>query len=111
MYIQDSIELIGAKGKTYTFDLYSKSDDLPEEAGIYILLYCHPRGHLAGLKVNTLHIGITENLHSAVVKFRDNKTMQEKLWNYTGILLVKQKDTGLEYLNDLVQTFSHSMCS
>lgn len=106
MYIQDSIEFKGAKGKTYTFDLYAKSDELPKEGGLYILLYCHPRGHLAGFKVNTLHIGMTENLQSTVVNFRHNRAMQEKLWNYTGILLVKQKEIGLEYLNDLDQTLS-----
>lgn len=104
MYIRNSIELKGVTGKKYTFDLYPKSAQLPGTGGIYILMYCHPRGHLAGLKVNTLRIGLADNLNSIVANFRQDETMQEKAWNYSGIIVIEEKDIGLEYLKDLTNT-------
>lgn len=106
MHIQNSIDLKSATGKTYTFDLYHKSAQLPENGGIYILTYCHPRGHVAGLQVNTLHIGATDNINSTVAGFREDKVMQEKPWNYTGIISIEQKGIRLEYLKDLTDNIS-----
>jgi hypothetical protein len=104
MYIQKSIELKGVTGKTYTLDMYPKSAQLPDVGGIYILMYCHPRGHLAGIKVNTLHIGTSDNLNSKVDSFRQDKTMLEMAWNYTGIIVSEEKDIRLEYFTDLTHT-------
>lgn len=101
MYIQNSIEIKGATGKVYTFDLYPKSSQLLETGGVYILTYCHPRGHLSGLKVNILHIGVTNNLNSAINNFRLDKTMCEKNWNYTAIIVIDTKDLRHEYFTDL----------
>jgi hypothetical protein len=108
MHIQKSIDFKGSTGKNYTFDLYPKSAQLPENGGIYILTYCHPRGHVAGLQVNTLHIGAADNLNSAVSGFREDTTMQEKSWNYTGIISIEQKGIRLEYLKDLTDNISVS---
>jgi hypothetical protein len=101
MYIQNSVEINGATGKTYTFDLYPKSSQLPETRGIYILMYCHPRGHLAGIEFNPLRIGIADNLNSIVASFRRDETMSGNSWNYTGIIVLENNDIGLEYLTDL----------
>lgn len=108
MQIQKSIDFKGSTGKTSTFDLYPKSTQLPENGGIYILTYCHPRRPVAGLQVNTLHIGTADNLNSAVSCFRGDTTMQEKSWNYTGIISIEPKDIRHEYLKDLTDTLSFS---
>jgi hypothetical protein len=64
-------------------------------------MYCHPRGHLAGLKVNPLRIGFADNLNSIVANFKHDETILEMAWNYSGILVIEEKNIGLEYIKDL----------
>lgn len=66
MYVDEQLKLIGISGKTYTFEVYPKSAQLPETGGIFIVTYMHPRGHLAGCQVNPLHIGVADNLQAVV---------------------------------------------
>jgi hypothetical protein len=93
----------GESGKQYTFELYSKSDPLPETGGIYIITYTHPRGHLAGYKINILDIGKTEHLNLLVTDLQQSKRLIEQLWNYNYILCLDNPKSRDECLQDLLK--------
>ena len=93
----------GKSGKQYTFELYSKSAPLPETGGIYILTYMHPRGHLAGVQINILEIGKTENLNLSVAGLQPCERLKDQCWNYNYILRIDDPESRDECLNDLLK--------
>lgn len=92
----------GKSGKQYTFKVYSKSAQLPEIGGIYILTYTHPRGHLAGVEINVLDMGKTHNLNLAVSALQLRESLIEQCWNYNYILCVDEPELRAEILEDLL---------
>ena len=101
MFIQKKIECIGASGKIYTFEVYPKSARLPETGGIYLLAYCHPRGHLSGFQVNILRMGVADNLNAVIDGLRQKADLLKECWNYTGIMCLDADPAGCEYIEDL----------
>ena len=95
----------GKSGKQYTFELYSKSAPLPETGGIYILTYSHPRGHMAGVEINILDIGKTENLNLSVTGLQACKRLKDQCWNYNYILCIDDPESRDECLIDLMKNY------
>lgn len=95
----------GKSGKQYTFELYSKSAPLPEAGGIYILTYTHPRGHLAGVQINILEIGKTENLNLSVAGLQRCKRLKDQCWNYNYILCIDDPESRDACLIDLMENY------
>lgn len=93
----------GESGKKYTFELFSKSAHLPEEGGIYILTYTHPRGHLAGFQINILCVAGTDNLSVAVSDLQGRDSLLKRCWNYNYILCIDDTDTRKQCLRDLIK--------
>jgi len=104
--MQEIVEFIGVSGEAYTFNVSSKSTELPDAAGIYILTYSHPRGHLAGFQVNVLRMGTTVDLNAAIIELRQDESLMDKCWNYTCTLPLDDQETRDAYLEDLCQTTS-----
>ncbi|MBM9513649.1 hypothetical protein [Desulfogranum marinum] len=101
MFVEDHVEFTGLSGKTYTFEVYPKSAQLPETGGIFIVTYMHPRGHRAGFKVNALHVGVADNLHAAVHALKTEEMLLKKCWNYTCIMNLDTPVTRDAYCADL----------
>lgn len=101
----------GESGRQYTFELYSRSAPLPETAGIYILTYTHPRGHLAGVAINILDIGETRNLNLLVKGLQQCERLKEQCWNYNYILCLDDPESRGEYLKDLLKNNPAIHCS
>jgi hypothetical protein len=78
--------LTGKSGHQYTFTVYAKTALLPEDGGIYLLAYAHPRGHLAGFHVTPLIMGAAKDLRSAVSGLQGRECLARECWNYTLIL-------------------------
>lgn len=95
----------GRSGKQYNFELYSKSAPLPETGGIYILTYTHPRGHMAGVEINILDIGKTENLDLAVTAFQPCERLKAQCWNYNYIFCIDDPQSRDECLKDLLKNY------
>jgi hypothetical protein len=93
----------GKFNEKYTFELYSKSAEIPEVGGIYILTYAHPRGHLAGYQINILCMGATESQNVAVSDLQQQECLLKQCWNYNYILCLDEQDTRDEYLKDLLK--------
>lgn len=91
----------GISGDKYTFESYSKSTELPGVGGIYILVYAHPRGHLAGFQINILAMGSTDNLNGAVSGLQQSERLMTLCWNYNYVLSVFDPETRDRYLEDL----------
>jgi hypothetical protein len=106
MLIQKQFEFNGESGKSYTFEVYSKSACLPKRAGIYIITYSHPRGHLSGFHVNILAIGTAANLDLAIANLREKDSWSQECWNYTCILCINDTVRRQEYFDDLQRTSS-----
>ncbi|BHH82445.1 hypothetical protein [Desulforhopalus sp. 52FAK] len=104
--MQKRLEFIGLSGTVYTFDVYSKSAQLPTAGGVFILTYSHPRGHLAGFQVNVLRTGTTSNLNSAVADLRQDDDLLEKCWNYTCTICLDDPTIRDQYFEDLRNTNS-----
>jgi len=96
----------GESGKQYDFKLYSKSAQLPETGGVYILTYTHPRGHLAGVQINILDIGKTENLNLSIKGLQQNERLKEQCWNYNYILCIDDPEIRDECLKNLLYLLS-----
>ena len=103
MYVKEHIELTGISGKTYTFKVYPKSAQLPETGGIFIVTYMHPQGHLAGFKVNPLHIGAADNLQAVVQDLKKEDKFSKNCWNYTCVMSLNAPSTREAYCADLRQ--------
>ncbi len=101
MLIQKHIEFHGESGKSYTFEVHTKSARLPDKAGIYIIAYAHPRGHLSGFQLNVLFIGTATNLESAVAALREKDSWSSECWNYTCTLCLDEVAKRQEYWEDL----------
>ncbi|MGB3223160.1 MAG: hypothetical protein WBB23_10190 [Desulforhopalus sp.] len=106
MLIQKQLEFNGESGKSYTIEIYAKSAHLPQKAGIYIITYSHPRGHLSGFQINILAIGTAANLDSAVADLREKDSWSKECWNYTCILCVDDAAKRQEYFQDLQRSSS-----
>ncbi|MGE4401569.1 MAG: hypothetical protein AB7F61_07770 [Desulfobulbus sp.] len=102
MLLEKTWSFTGKTGKHYPFTVFSKSALLPENGGIYILAYAHPRGHLAGFQINTLTMGETDNLHLAVSTLQQDKYLVNECWNYTFILPLDAPEQRTSYFNDLI---------
>ena len=92
----------GESGKQYNFELHSKSAPLPVTGGIYILTYTHPRGHLAGVQINILDIGKTENLNLSVTGLQQSEPLKEQCWNYNYIRCIDDPESRDACLKDLL---------
>ena len=103
MLMTKSWVFTGKSKKKYTFELYSKSAQLPEVGGIYILAYAHPRGHLAGFQINILCMGETVNLNATVSELQHREDLLKQCWNYNYILCLDDPGTRAEYLKDLLE--------
>jgi hypothetical protein len=101
MYMQKKLEFSGASGKTYTFEVYPKSAQLPKTHGIYILTYSHPCGHLSGVRVNTLCMGVANNLNMVIADLRQKGSFLRECWNYTCIMCLDNAVLSREYFEDL----------
>lgn len=101
LLMDDQISFVGESGNTYTFRVYSKSDSLPDKAGIYILTYSHPRGHLSGFQVNILGVGNAPVLNSVLEELRTSEKLAEQCWNYTCILCLDDEIKRREIVLDL----------
>lgn len=104
--MKETVDFTGVSGEAYRFNVSSKSTELSDAGGIYILTYCHPRGHLAGFQVNVLRMGTTVDLNSAILELRQDENLMEECWNYTCTLPLDDPDTRDEYLEDLCQITS-----
>ena len=98
-------EFTGTSGKKYTFELFPKSGALPETAGIFILAYTHPRGHLAGFQVNTLSMGESDNVQEAVTNHGSPECLFEGCWNSNFVLRLDDTRKRTEYLTDLLNNY------
>lgn len=103
MFRQKEWQFSGQSGEQYSFNLCSKSDELPVGGGIYIAAYTHPRGHRAGFQVNVLRLGAVENLRSAMAALRDDACLQEECWNCIFILELAASDRRQACFEDLVK--------
>jgi hypothetical protein len=101
MYISKEIEFNGASGKTYSFTVYPKSGQLPESSGLYILTYIHPRGHIAGFKVNIIAMGEANNLNAVIDDLRQEDRLLKECWNYSCIMTFDNTAIRQESLEDL----------
>jgi len=99
--MQKQLEISGQSGESYTFDVYPKSAHLPEKAGLYIITYTHPRGHLAGYQINIICMGRSTNLEAAVADLRERENLAEECWNYTCILCIDDVPKISRILEDL----------
>ncbi len=99
--MQKRWEFTGVSGKKYTFEVYPKSAQLPATGGIYIVTYSHPRGHLSGFQVNTLCMGVANNLNSTIEDLRQQESLAKDCWNYTCILCLDNADLRHECFDDL----------
>ncbi|MFT5700372.1 MAG: hypothetical protein ACI8ZB_003246 [Desulforhopalus sp.] len=106
MYVEEQLEFTGISGKTYTFKVYPKSAQLPETGGIFIVIYMHPRGHLAGFEVQPLHIGAADNLQAVVHELKTEDILLKKCWNYTCIMNLNPSFTRDACFADLQPQFS-----
>lgn len=104
--MQKTFEFRGISGKTYRFDVFSKSAKLPETGGVLILTYSHPRGHLAGIQVNVLRMEIATNLNSAVIDLSQDDNLQKECWNYTCAICLDDPKIREQYIKDLSHTTS-----
>lgn len=95
----------GDSGAQYTFEIFSKKAKLPENGGIFIFAYTHPRGHLAGYQVNPLSMGMTDNLQSAIATLPQQECLREGCWNCTYILRLDEPGTRSESLKDLLKKY------
>nr|WP_321401211.1 hypothetical protein [uncultured Desulfobacter sp.] len=96
----------GASGKQYTFELYSKSAALLETGGIYILTYTHPRGHMAGVQINILDIGKTENFNLSVTGLQQSERLKDQCWNYNYVCCIDDPESRDACLKDLLYLLS-----
>jgi hypothetical protein len=101
MFLPDKIEFNGASGKTYSFEVYPKSAQLPDTVGVFILTYSHPRGHLSGFQVNILSMGIANNLNSVIVDLRQDESLLKECWNYSCIMCLDKVTQCHECIDDL----------
>nr|WP_321468925.1 hypothetical protein [uncultured Desulfobulbus sp.] len=92
---------LGSSGKRYTFDVAGKTAPLPCTGGIFIPVYAHPRGHLAGFAVHPLLIEETDDLQSAVSAVQHNDCLLQACWNYTLILPLDDPGQRIQTFQDL----------
>jgi hypothetical protein len=87
MFMQKKWTATGASGAKYLFSILPKSDGLPQSAGVFILAYCHPRGHMAGWQVNPLFIGHADNMGLALENEVELDSDHMLMWNCNFVLL------------------------
>ena len=102
MFMEKTWSLAGKNGRQYTFEVSSKSAALPDSGGIYIPVYAHPRGHLAGFQVSLLGMGETADLQLTVSGLQQHRCLLDQCWNYTLILRMVDAKKRKKTLSDLV---------
>ncbi|NDV22061.1 hypothetical protein [Desulfovibrio sp. JC022] len=105
MFKQKEWIFTGKSGKEYTFGIFAKTRPIPEEAGIYILSYTHPRGHRAGFKVNMLYVGGTENFRQELNNPPEADCLWDGNWNCIYLLEIDDMDERLKILEDLISGY------
>jgi hypothetical protein len=99
----------GASGAEYHFDILPKSEGLPPSAGVFILAYTHPRGHMAGWEVNPLLMSHAEDMRRALADEAELSRDQEFLWNSTLVLLESDAPAREMCVRDLeMRTSKHA---
>jgi len=93
--------LLGSSGKRYTFDVFGKSTSLPRSGGIFIPVYAHPRGHLAGFEVHPLLMMETDDLRLAFSGVQQHDCLLRECWNYTLTLALDDPGQRIHILEDL----------
>ncbi|NDV26853.1 hypothetical protein [Desulfovibrio sp. JC010] len=101
MFKQKDWPFTGKSGKEYNFGIFAKTRPIPEQGGIYILAYTHPRGHRAGFKVNMLLIGATENFRKELENPPQADCLWEGNWNCIYLLGLDDTDEKVNTLADL----------
>jgi len=91
----------GESGKKYSFQIKPKTSVFPESAGIFVLTYTHPRGHLAGYEVNKIIIGCSENIKKDMKNPPQREYATENCWNCTFLYLTEDKNEQQEIIDDL----------
>ncbi len=104
MFRQKEWFFSGESGKKYTFEICPKSGPIPEEGGIFILTYTHPRGHLAGYEVHILHVGETDNFHKTIANPPKAECLKRECWNCIYLYKTKNEEIREEILKDLVSS-------
>lgn len=102
MFRQSEWIFKGSSGKEYKFKIYSKSSEQPEQSGIFILAYTHPRGHLSGFETHPLYIGQSDNLRKTLSDPPQKECVNKECWNCTYMLLIDDPTLRDEYLQDLI---------
>lgn len=86
MFRQKEWPFLGASGAKYLFSIRPKSAGPDRGPGVFILAYTHPRGHLAGWRVNPLLIGHAEDMRAALENEVELHKDQAPLWNSIFVL-------------------------
>ncbi|TIH12941.1 hypothetical protein D0S45_16600 [Marinifilum sp. JC120] len=102
MFKQKEWPFSGKSGKEYTFGIFAKTRPIPEEAGVYILSYTHPRGHRAGFKVNMLYVGETDNFRQELTNPPEADCLWEGCWNCIYLLEIDNTKEREKVLADLI---------
>lgn len=101
MLMDKQWSLPGNSGREYTFEVAGKTAPLPRTGGIFIPVYAHPRGHLAGFAVHPLLVEETDDLQLAVSALHDDDCLFQGCWNYTLILPLDVPGQRTQILHDL----------
>jgi hypothetical protein len=101
MFGQKEWLFTGASGTKYLFTHLPKSEGLPHSAGVFILAYTHPRGHMAGWQMNPLHIGHSKDMARALEAGADLGGEDPILWNSSFVLLESTPSIREECAHDL----------
>lgn len=101
MFKQKEWIFVGKSGEKYAFDICKKASQFPSNAGVFILAYTHPRGHLAGFETHALHIGCSDNLNESLLSPPQQDCVTKECWNCTYILLTEDQKTQTDILSDL----------
>jgi len=101
MFRQQKWTFTGASGMKYNFSMMPKSEGLPQAAGVFILAYSHPRGHMAGWQANPLLIVQAKDMSLALDREVELDADQNILWNSNFVLLESDPSAREQCVHDL----------
>ncbi|BDQ36948.1 hypothetical protein SYK_13080 [Pseudodesulfovibrio nedwellii] len=101
MFKQKIWPFIGASGTEYPFTILPKSEKLPQSAGVFILAYTHPRGHMAGWKTTPILINHADNIALTLDTETQLNHNQTALWNSNFVLLEPSQSAREKCVHDL----------
>ena len=101
MFKQKIWPFIGTSGTEYPFTILPKSEKLPQSAGVFILAYTHPRGHMAGWEITPILINHANNIALALDTETHLNRDQKAIWNCNFVLLEPSQSAREKYVRDL----------